>query len=64
MVYILQFGVGQIQDQLIQSILICSHDEPNLGRCRIEYSFGIVDNVGHTKEQKKRERTGKKRVSD
>ena len=43
MVYILQLGVGQIQDQLILSILICSHDEPNLGRCHIEYNFGIVD---------------------
>ena len=42
-VYIHHFDVGQIQGQLILSILICSHDEPNLGRCHIEYNFGIVD---------------------
>ena len=44
MVYIHHFDVGQIQGQLILSILICSHGEPNLGMCRIEYNFGIEDN--------------------
>ena len=42
MVYILHFGVEQIQDQLTQSILIYFHDEPNLGMCHIECNFGIV----------------------
>ena len=42
MVYILQLDVEQIQGQLILSILIYSHDEPNLGKCHIEYNFGIV----------------------
>ena len=39
MVYENRFCVLQISCQLIQSILIYSHDEPNLDKCHIEYSF-------------------------
>ena len=42
--YIHHFDVEQIQYQLSLSILIYSHDEPNLGRYRIVYSFGIEGN--------------------
>ena len=72
MVYVLQFGVEQIRGQLILSILIYSHDEPNLGRCHIEYSFGIEDSnflsiqgkcrAYQGRDKKKRGRTGKKGI--
>ena len=44
MVYTLHFGAEQIQDLLIQSILVCFHDEPNHDKRHIGYSFGIEEN--------------------
>ena len=58
------FDVGQIQGQLNQSILICSHDEPNLGRYRIEYSFEIVGNNFLSIQGKCRAYQGRKKVKD